>query len=181
MIPKYAESVDYSNACTENKSKTWTLQESVFEKRAALMSLSSASHALLCACSGNLPLKSSRHSWASATYLSSNSTACQAEVCLQMSRVQRQGLQTVPQRIVVIAVPDRNRFTLKHLIKVRHYIFCVHALVDFGLFIVHCFDYCKASILICSEDEGLTVWKDRGWVINDRNFYFCMNCPFKCL
>lgn len=44
---------------------------SLLEKRAALMSLSSASQALLCACSGNFPLKSSRHSSASATYLSS--------------------------------------------------------------------------------------------------------------
>lgn len=48
------------------------LPDSVLEKRAALMSLSRASQALLCACSGNFPLKSSRHSRASATYLSSN-------------------------------------------------------------------------------------------------------------
>lgn len=45
--------------------------ESILEKRAALISLSRASQALLWACSGNLPLKSSKHSRASATYFSS--------------------------------------------------------------------------------------------------------------
>lgn len=44
---------------------------SFLEKRAAVMSRPNASQALLWACSGNFPLKSSRHSRASATYLSS--------------------------------------------------------------------------------------------------------------
>lgn len=48
------------------------IPESVLEKRAALMSLSKALQALLLACSGNFPLKSSRHSRASAKYFSSN-------------------------------------------------------------------------------------------------------------
>lgn len=49
-----------------------TSPDSFLAYKADLMSLSRASHALLWACSGNFPLKSSRHSRASATYLSSN-------------------------------------------------------------------------------------------------------------
>ena len=61
---RFKHQIHHKNAFTK-------IPDSVLVKRAALMSLSKASQALLCACSGNFPLKSSKHSRASATYLSS--------------------------------------------------------------------------------------------------------------